>query len=81
MPGDLIVTETGRGAAGRHVKMYLGRINGTEYIAHTNTCGDVSKVEPYYGEGGDPILNVARPVPTTKGEVNRLATQAPGISA
>jgi len=81
MPGDLIVTETGRGAAGRHVKMYLGRINGTEYVAHTNTCGDVSKVEPYYGEGGDPILNVARPVATTKGELKRLATQAPGISA
>ncbi len=29
--------------------MYLGEVNGQELMLHTNMCGGVSKIEPFWG--------------------------------
>ena len=49
-PGDLVLYDTG-GATYRHVVMYLGKVgrDGPAYMLHTNRCGDVAKVEPFWG--------------------------------
>lgn len=50
-PGDLVLYNTcPQGGCGyQHVVMYLGIINDTPWMLHTNTCGDVAKVEPFWG--------------------------------
>jgi cell wall-associated NlpC family hydrolase len=49
-PGDLVLYDTG-GATYRHVVMYLGMTSkgGQHWMLHTNSCGDVAKVEPFWG--------------------------------
>ncbi len=77
-PGDLVLYDTG-GASYRHVVMYLGPAGrgGTHWMLHTNSCGDVAKVEPFWGfpASGSRTFLVARrvlrlptdPVPETGG--------------
>ncbi len=49
-PGDLVLYDTG-GATYRHVVLYLGPASrgGPAWMLHTNSCGDVAKVEPFWG--------------------------------
>lgn len=47
-PGDMVLYDTG-GATYRHVVMLLS----DGYMLHTNACGDVAKVEPFWGFGTD----------------------------
>lgn len=64
-PGDLVLYDTG-GAAYRHVVIYLGPVKpgGTSWMLHTNSCGDVAKVEPFWGfpTSGSATFLVARRV-------------------
>lgn len=64
-PGDLVLYDTG-GATYRHVAMYLGPSGkgGTHWMLHTNSCGDVAKVEPFWGfpSSGSHTFLVARRV-------------------
>ncbi len=65
--GDLVLYDTcpGGGCPYRHVVMYLGSPDGGQsfWMAHTNACGDVAKVERFWGfpTTGRPFL-VARRV-------------------
>ncbi len=72
-PGDLVLYDTG-GATYRHVVMYLGPTSkgGTHWMLHTNACGDVAKVEPFWGfpSSGSHTFLVAR-------RVLRLPTDPP----
>jgi cell wall-associated NlpC family hydrolase len=64
-PGDLVLYDTG-GATYRHVVIYLGPATkgGTSWMLHTNACGDVAKVEPFWGfpTSGSATFLVARRV-------------------
>ena len=72
--GDLVLYDTcpQGGCPYKHVVMYLGSPDGgkTFWMMHTNSCGDVAKVEPFIGfpTTGEPFL-VARRVITLPGEV------------
>jgi cell wall-associated NlpC family hydrolase len=72
-PGDLVLYDTcpQGGCAYKHVVMYLGSPDGgkTYFMAHTNSCGDIAKVEPFWGfpTSGHPFL-VARRVVALPGE-------------
>jgi cell wall-associated NlpC family hydrolase len=52
-PGDLVLYDTcpQGGCAYKHVVMYLGSPDGgkTRWMIHTNSCGDVAKIEPFWG--------------------------------
>ncbi len=51
-PGDVVLHDTcpkGEECSYNHVVMYLGEINGQELQIHTNRCGSVSKIEPFWG--------------------------------
>lgn len=71
-PGDLVLYDTcpQGGCPYKHVVMYLGRANGVKWMLHTNSCGDVAKVERFWGfpaEGSHTFL-VARRVLALPGE-------------
>jgi len=77
--GDLVLYDScpQGGCPYKHVVMYLGSPDGgkTFWMAHTNACGDVAKVVPFYGfpTTGEPVL-VARRVVTLPGEVVHVPT-------
>jgi len=53
-PGDLVLYDTcpQGGCPYKHVVMYLGHdADGSEWMLHTNSCGDVAKVERFWGTG------------------------------
>ena len=72
-PGDLALYDTcpQGGCPYKHVVMYLGADeSGAEWMLHTNSCGDVAKVERFWGfptEGSHTFL-VARRVLALPGE-------------
>jgi cell wall-associated NlpC family hydrolase len=82
--GDLVLYDTcpQGGCPYKHVVMYLGSPDGgkTFWMMHTNSCGDVAKVEPFIGfpTTGEPFL-VARRVITLPGEV--VHVPAPPVTA
>lgn len=51
--GDLVLYDTcpQGGCPYKHVVMYLGSPDGGKsfWMAHTNSCGDIAKVEPFWG--------------------------------
>lgn len=71
--GDLVLYDTcpQGGCPYKHVVMYLGSPDGGKsfWMAHTNSCGDIAKVEPFWGfpATGRPFL-VARRVLALPGE-------------
>ncbi len=77
--GDLVLYDScpQGGCPYKHVVMYLGSPDGgkTFWMAHTNACGDVAKVVPFYGfpTTGEPFL-VARRVVALPGEVVHVPT-------
>jgi hypothetical protein len=80
-PGDLVLYDTcpQGGCPYKHVVMYLGSPDGgkTSFMAHTNSCGDIAKVEPFWGfpTSGHPFL-VARRVVALEGETIIVPTAA-----
>ena len=78
--GDLVLYDTcpQGGCPYKHVVMYLGSPDGGQsfWMAHTNACGDIAKVERFWGfpTAGHPFL-VARRVIALPGEtVSRPAS-------
>ena len=78
--GDLVLYDTcpQGGCPYKHVVMYLGSPDGGRsfWMAHTNSCGDIAKVEQFWGfpTSGHPFL-VGRRVLALPGEtVTRPAT-------
>lgn len=76
-PGDLVLYDTcpaGDPCPYRHVVMYLGALEpgGQEYMAHTNECGGVAHVAPFWGTSASHFLGVRRVIPAA-GE--RVAAQ------
>lgn len=73
-PGDLVTYDTcpQGGCPYKHVVMYLGSNDGgtTHWMAHTNSCGDVAKVERFWGfpTTGSHTFLVARRVLALPGE-------------
>jgi cell wall-associated NlpC family hydrolase len=69
LPGDLVLYDTcpRGGCPYKHVVMYLGSPDGgrTSWMIHTDSCGDVAKVEPFWGfaTSGHPFLVARRVVP------------------
>lgn len=54
--GDVVTYDTcpaGEMCAYRHVVMYIGTFNGQAWMLHTNRCGDVAKVNKFWGTGPD----------------------------
>jgi len=84
-PGDLVLYDTcpQGGCAYKHVVMYLGSPDGgkTFWMIHTNACGDVAKVEPFWGfpTSGHPFL-VARRVVAQPGETVTIPTAAQAVA-
>jgi len=82
--GDLVLYDScpQGGCPYKHVVMYIGSPDGgkTFWMMHTNSCGDVAKVEPFYGfpTTGEPFL-VARRVVALPGEV--VHVPAPPVTA
>ena len=82
--GDLVLYDTcpQGGCPYKHVVMYLGSPDGgkTFWMMHTNSCGDVAKVEPFLGfpTVGEPFL-VARRVMALPGEI--VHVPVPPVSA
>jgi len=80
-PGDLVLYDTcpQGGCPYKHVVMYLGSPDGgkTQWMIHTNSCGDVAKVETFWGfpTTGHPFL-VARRVVPVGGETVLVPTRA-----
>ncbi len=80
-PGDLVLYDTcpQGGCPYKHVVMYLGSPDAgkTFWMIHTNSCGDVAKVEPFWGfpTSGHPFL-VARRVVAEPGETVTIPTAA-----
>jgi cell wall-associated NlpC family hydrolase len=80
-PGDLVLYDTcpQGGCPYKHVVMYLGQANGVKWMLHTNSCGDVAKVERFWGfpaEGSHTFL-VARRVLALPGEKLKSTTAKP----
>jgi cell wall-associated NlpC family hydrolase len=77
--GDLVLYDTcpQGGCPYKHVVMYLGSPDGgkTFWMIHTNACGDVAKVETFWGfpSSGHPFL-VARRVLALPGETVEVPT-------
>lgn len=75
-PGDLVLYDTcpaGEACPYRHVVMYLGSIEdgGLPMMAHTNSCGSVAHVVPFWGTDVPNFLG-ARRVMALPGEKLRL---------
>lgn len=69
-PGDLVLYDTcpvGEVCPYRHVVMYLGALEpgGQEYMAHTNECGGVAHVAPFWGTSAANYLGVRRVLPAS----------------
>ncbi len=85
-PGDLVLYDTcpQGGCPYKHVVMYLGSPDGgqTRWMIHTNACGDVAKVETFWGfpTTGHPFL-VARRVLALPGETILVPTPAAARAA
>lgn len=67
-PGDLVLYDTcpqGEVCPYRHVVMYLGPVEpgGQPYMAHTNECGSVAHVAPFWGTNAANFLGVRRVIP------------------
>ena len=83
--GDLVLYDTcpQGGCAYKHVVMYLGSPDKgkTFWMIHTNSCGDVAKVEQFWGfpTSGHPFL-VARRVVPVAGETVLLPTKAQAVA-
>jgi cell wall-associated NlpC family hydrolase len=75
-PGDLVLYDTcpQGGCPYKHVVMYLGAVGGQEWMAHTDSCGDVAKVERFWGlpASGGAVFLVARRVAALPGEQVRV---------
>jgi lysophospholipase L1-like esterase len=95
-PGDLIVYNSGGGAAGGHVMMFLGQSvpftdeNGKlnqsddEWVTDTGSCGDVSRVKKLNRSDLSRIdrnWNVVRPTPTNSKSIDSIAAMAAGTQA
>jgi cell wall-associated NlpC family hydrolase len=85
-PGDLVLYDTcpQGGCPYKHVVMYLGAPGGgTPWMLHTNSCGDVAKVEQFWGfpTTGSHTFLVARRVLPVAGEKVRTAKPAKGVPA
>jgi cell wall-associated NlpC family hydrolase len=87
-PGDLVLYDTcpQGGCPYKHVVMYLGAPGGgTPWMLHTNSCGDVAKVEQFWGfpTTGSHTFLVARRVLPVAGEKVTFAagTKTPGAGA
>jgi cell wall-associated NlpC family hydrolase len=84
--GDLVLYDTcpGGSCPYRHVVMYLGSPDGGEsfWMAHTNACGDVAKVERFWGfpTTGRPF-QVARRVLALPGETVTSPAQRAAAAA
>jgi cell wall-associated NlpC family hydrolase len=80
--GDLVTYDTcpQGGCPYKHVVMYLGSPDGgaSFWMAHTNACGDIAKVERFWGfpSSGHPFL-VARRVVALPGETVSRPARAP----
>ncbi len=74
-PGDLVLYDTcpQGGCPNKHVVMYLGAAGGQEWMVHTDSCGDVAKIEPFWGfpATGPAVFLVARRVLALPGEQMR----------
>jgi cell wall-associated NlpC family hydrolase len=86
--GDLVLYDTcpQGGCPYKHVVMYLGSHDGglTHWMAHTNSCGDVAKVERFWGfpTTGSHTFLVARRVLALPGETLLPAPKvAPVVAA
>ena len=85
-PGDLVLYDPcpGTTCPYRHVVMYLGSPDRgkTQWMIHTNACGDVAKVETFYGfpTSGDVFL-VARRVLALPGETVAVPSPADARAA
>lgn len=80
-PGDLVLYDTcpQGGCPYKHVVMYLGHDRtGGEWMMHTNSCGDVAKVERFWGfpTSGSHTFLVARRVLALDGEVVQAPSDA-----
>lgn len=80
-PGDLVLYDTcpQGGCPYKHVVMYLGAPGGgTPWMLHTNSCGDVAKVEQFWGfpTMGSHTFLVARRVLPVAGEKVKVTTPA-----
>ena len=69
-PGDLVLYDTcpaGETCDYRHVVMYLGSVEpgGPPLMAHTNSCGAVAHVAPFWGTSADNFLGVRRVIPSS----------------
>lgn len=69
-PGDLVLYDTcpaGEVCPYRHVVMYLGPLapGGVPYMAHTNECGSVAHVAPFWGTDAANFLGVRRVMPAS----------------
>ncbi len=87
-PGDLVLYDTcpQGGCPYKHVVMYLGAPGGgTPWMLHTNSCGDVAKVEQFWGfpTTGSHTFLVARRVLPVAGEKVTVAagTKTAGAGA
>ncbi len=85
-PGDLVLYDTcpQGGCPYKHVVMYLGAPGGgTPWMLHTNSCGDVAKVEQFWGfpTTGSHTFLVSRRVLPVAGEKVRTAKPAKGVPA
>jgi cell wall-associated NlpC family hydrolase len=94
-PGDLVLYDTcpQGGCPYKHVVMYLGSPDGgkTQWMIHTNSCGDVAKIETFWGfpTAGHPFLVARRVVPVgdekvlvpTPATVRTTASQAAALSS
>ncbi|MGD9954606.1 MAG: NlpC/P60 family protein [Candidatus Nanopelagicales bacterium] len=85
-PGDLVLYDTcpQGGCPYKHVVMYLGHdAAGSEWMLHTNSCGDVAKVERFWGfptEGSHTFL-VARRVLALPGEKVAVPAHSQGTES
>lgn len=73
-PGDLVLYDTcppGEVCPYRHVVMYLGALEpgGPDYMAHTNECGGVAHVAPFWGTSATNFLGVRRVMPASGEQV------------
>lgn len=85
-PGDLVLYDTcpQGGCPYKHVVMYLGAPGGgTPWMLHTNSCGDVAKVEQFWGfpTTGSHTFLVARRVLPVAGEKVKPAKGVTGVPA
>lgn len=78
-PGDLVMQRTSS-TTSQHVLMYLGVVDGVQWVAHTNMPGDVSKVEDMPSSGVD-SGSFRRVVPTSAEEEASIAAAAAALGS